>query len=359
MDEPTNHLDLESIMWLEQWLLNFKGALVMTSHDREFMNRLVKKIIEVSHQRITTYSGNYDFYEKERQLRREQLEAQAQRQQDMLAKEEEFIARFAARASHAAQVQSRVKKIEKIERIEVLKDEAVINFTWPTPPRGGDEVAKFVGLGKVWKTQGLTEKRVFSGANGLIKRGDRVAVVGVNGAGKSTLLKIIAGQTEATEGSFQLGAGIQLGYFSQNSLDVLDAESTVVEEVHHAIPHQNLGYVRTLLGALKFSGDEVEKKIKSLSGGEKSRVVLAKILSKPINFLVLDEPTNHLDIATREVLLDAIKTFDGTVMIVSHDRHFLKEITTRVLELDQNQVRITDGSLDYYLEKRRAALLAG
>jgi ATP-binding cassette subfamily F protein 3 len=352
MDEPTNHLDLESILWLEQWLMNYPGALVMTSHDREFMNRIVKKIIEVAHQKITTFSGNYDYYEKEKAIRREQLEAQAKRQEDMLAKEHEFIARFAARASHAAQVQSRVKKLEKIERVEVIKDEPVVNFEWPTPPRGGDEVVKIQSLSKIWTDETGREKLVFKGANGLVRRLDRVAVVGVNGAGKSTLLKIIAGQTEPTAGTAALGASIEMGYFSQNALDVLDPNSTVVEEVHSVIPTQSLGYVRTLLGALKFSGDEVEKKIKSLSGGEKSRVVLAKILSRPVNFLVLDEPTNHLDIATREVLLNAIKTFEGTVMIVSHDRYFLKEITTRVFELDQNELRITDGNLDYYLEKR-------
>ena len=356
MDEPTNHLDLESIIWLEEWLVQFKGALMMTSHDRDFMNRIVAKIIEVAHQKITTYTGNYDFYEKDKLIRMEQLEAQARRQEEMLAKEEEFIARFAARASHAAQVQSRVKKIEKIERIEVIKAEQTVQFEWPTPPRGGDEVVKFSGLGKIWQRDDGGETLVFRGANGLVKRLDRIAVVGVNGAGKSTLLKIIAGQTQASEGQMTLGAGIQLGYFSQNSLDVLDPELTVVEQVHSTIPHQNLGYVRTLLGCLKFSGDEVEKKVKSLSGGEKSRVVLATILAKPVNFLVFDEPTNHLDIGTREVLLDAIKRFDGTVMIVSHDRHFLKEITTRVFELDKNQLLITNGGLDYYLEKRKQLL---
>ncbi len=358
MDEPTNHLDLESIMWLEEWLQNFKGALMMTSHDREFMNRIVNKIIEVSHQTITTYSGNYDYYEKEKKIRMTQLEAAAKRQEDMLAKEEEFIARFAARASHAAQVQSRVKKLEKIERIEVLKEEEAIQFEWPTIPRGGDEVVKFENLGKIWPREQGSEKVVFNGASGLVKRLDRVAVVGVNGAGKSTLLKIICGQTDPTEGSCQLGPSIQLGYFSQNSMDLLNPELTVLEEVHSAVPTASIGYVRNLLGALKFSGDQVEKKIKVLSGGEKSRVVLATILAKPLNLLVLDEPTNHLDIGTRQVLLDAIKKFEGTVMIVSHDRHFLKEITTKVFELDQNRLMVTEGSLDYYLEKRMRMLHA-
>lgn len=357
MDEPTNHLDLESIIWLENWLKLFKGAILMTSHDRDFMNRLVGKIIEVAHGKVTVYGGNYDFYEKEKALRKEQLEAAAKRQEDMLAKEEEFIARFAARASHAAQVQSRVKKIEKIERIELMTEEKSVKFEWPPSPRGGDEVVKFEGLSKIWKTPEGDEKLVFKNANGLVKRLDRIAVVGVNGAGKSTLLKIIAGHTEPTNGSLKLGASVELGYFSQNSLDVLSPDNTVFDEVHQRIPNSSVGYVKSLLGALKFSGDDTQKKIKVLSGGEKSRVVLATILAKPINFLVLDEPTNHLDIATREVLLEAIESFDGTVMIVSHDRHFLKRVTTKVFELDKQQLLITEGNLDYYLEKKEAEML--
>jgi ATP-binding cassette subfamily F protein 3 len=357
MDEPTNHLDLESIIWLEEWMVNFKGSLLMTSHDREFMNRIVSKIVEVAHQSITVYSGNYDFYDRERQIRMEQLIAAAKRQDDMLAKEEEFIARFAARASHAAQVQSRVKKLEKIDRIEIPAEEKQVQFDWPVPPRGGDEVVKIEDLGKTWKTAEGKEKHVFSKANALVKRQDRVAVVGVNGAGKSTLLKIITGQTEASQGKVNIGPSIDVGYFSQNSLDVLDPRMTILEEVHSRIPNSSIGSVRSLLGALKFSGDDVEKKISILSGGEKSRVVLATILARPVNFLVLDEPTNHLDITSREVLLDAIKGFPGTVMIVSHDRHFLRAITTKVFELDRHQLLVTEGSWDYYLEKKKSMTL--
>ncbi len=352
MDEPTNHLDLESIIWLEEWLANFKGALLMTSHDRDFMNRLVGKIIEVANQTITVYGGNYDFYDRERQIRREQLVAAARRQEEMLAKEEEFIARFAARASHAAQVQSRVKKIEKIDRIEIPTEESVIKFEWPEPPRGGDEVVKFEGLGKTWVKENGDEKVVFRNARALVKRLDRVAVVGVNGAGKSTLLKIIAGHTEATEGSAVLGGSIKMAYFSQNSLDVLDPKSTILEEVQHRIPMAGLGVIRNLLGAFKFSGDDAEKKIEILSGGEKSRVVLACLLAQAPNLLVLDEPTNHLDIASREVLLEAIKSFPGTVIIVSHDRYFLREITTKVFELDRNQLEVFEGDWAHYARKR-------
>lgn len=357
MDEPTNHLDLESIVWLEEWLRNFKGALLMTSHDRDFMNRLVHKVIEVANQTITVFGGNYDFYEKDKAIRREQLVAAAKRQEDMLAKEEEFIARFAARASHAAQVQSRVKKLEKIDRIEIPAEEKAINFVWPEPPRGGDEVVKLENLGKYWQRPGGKRVDVFAGATALVKRLDRVAVVGVNGAGKSTLLKIITGQTEATEGKATIGASVEIGYFSQNSLDVLDPSSTVLEEVHSTIPTAGIGYVRNLLGAFKFSGDEVEKKISVLSGGEKSRVVLATILARPVNLLVLDEPTNHLDIQSREVLLDAVVNFPGTVMIVSHDRHFLRKMTTRVFRLDKHELSVYDGTWDEY--QRRVDSLSG
>ncbi|WP_413294461.1 ABC-F family ATP-binding cassette domain-containing protein [Bdellovibrio sp. HCB185ZH] len=353
MDEPTNHLDVESIIWLEEWLVNFKGAILMTSHDRDFMNRIVGKIVEIANKTITVYGGNYDFYEKERDIRKEQLIAAAKRQEEMLAKEEEFIARFAARASHAAQVQSRVKKLEKIDRIEIPEEESEIKFVWPVPPRGGDEVVRFEGLSKVWKRDDGKEKHVFSGAQALVKRMDRIAVVGVNGAGKSTLLKIIAGEVEPTAGTCALGASINLGYFSQNSLDVLDPKMTIVDEVHSRMPTAGMGTVRSLLGAFKFSGEEAEKKISILSGGEKSRVVLATILAQPVNLLILDEPTNHLDIVSREVLLDAIKQFPGTVMIVSHDRHFLREVTTRVFEVDKNQLRIYEGDYDYYIHKKK------
>jgi len=353
MDEPTNHLDLESIIWLEQWLAAFKGSVMMTSHDRDFMNRLVGKIVEIAHKSVTVYTGNYDFYERERDIRKVQLVAAARRQEEMLAKEEEFIARFAARASHAAQVQSRVKKIDKIDRIEIPPDEKDITFVWPEPVRGGDEVVRFENLNKAWKKQDGSDKLVFQNASALVKRLDRVAVVGVNGAGKSTLLKIISGETDASSGKINLGPSIQLGYFSQNSMDVLDPNSTVIDEVHSRMPNASIGTVKSLLGAFKFSGEDADKKISILSGGEKSRVVLATILARPVNFLILDEPTNHLDIRSREVLLDAIKRFQGTVMIVSHDRFFLRAITTRVFELDRHRLLTYDGDFEYYLSKKK------
>ena len=351
MDEPTNHLDMESIIWLEEWLKSYKGALLMTSHDREFMNRVVTRIVEVANKTITTYSGNYDFYLKEREIRREQLLSSHKKQNDMLAKEEEFIARFAARASHAAQVQSRVKKLEKIERIEIPVEERTMSFNFPTPPRSGTEVVKFQNLAKIYEKENGDEKLVFKNLRGQVQRLDKVAVVGVNGAGKSTLLKIMAGAVDATEGNCVVGPSVKVGYFSQSALDVLNPKNTIFEEICNRIPEATIGFVRNLLGAFNFSQDDADKKIGILSGGEKSRVVLATILATPVNFLILDEPTNHLDIRSREVLLESIKNFEGTVIIVSHDRHFLKAIATRVFEIDHGELIPFEGNFDYYLSK--------
>ena len=353
LDEPTNHLDLESIIWLEEWLRGFKGSIVMTSHDREFMNRVVTSIVEVANKRITHYSGNYEFYLKEREIRKEQLLATHKKQQDMLAKEEEFIARFAARASHAAQVQSRIKKLEKIERVEIPTEEKAMKFEFTPPPRSGNDVVKLENLGKEWTLETGKIRPVFNGANGVIRRLNKVAVVGVNGAGKSTLLKIMAGQTEPTVGTCTIGAGVRIGYFSQHSLDLLNPNKTIFDEIHDRIPDATIGFVRNLLGAFLFSGDDVYKKISVLSGGEKSRVVLATILATPVNFLILDEPTNHLDILSRQVLLDSICEFDGTVVVVSHDRHFLRSISNRVFEVDRGEIRVYEGNYDYYLTKKK------
>ncbi|HKZ16941.1 MAG TPA: ABC-F family ATP-binding cassette domain-containing protein [Geobacteraceae bacterium] len=352
LDEPTNHLDVESIIWLEEWLANeFDGALLMTCHDRDFMNRIVTRIIEVANRTVTTYGGDYDFYERERDIRSEQLLASHKRQQEMLAKEEEFIARFAARASHAAQVQSRVKKIEKIERIEIPAEERTVRFEFAAPPRSGDDVAVFDKLAKSWQLPGGGEHPVFSGVSGTIRRRNKIAVVGVNGAGKSTFLRTLAGRTEPTSGNVNLGANVELGYFSQHAMEVLDPKKTVFETVQDVMPLANIGVIRNLLGAFLFSGDAVDKRIENLSGGEKSRVVLATLLARPVNFLVLDEPTNHLDIRSRQILLDALQSFSGTVVLVSHDRHFLRSLVDRVFEIDHGEMRVYEGNYGYYLEK--------
>ena len=352
LDEPTNHLDVESIVWLENWLAeDYQGAVLMTSHDRDFMNRLVSRIVEVASGTITTYSGNYDFYLREREVRREQLEASFKRQQDMLAKEEEFIARFAARASHAAQVQSRVKKLEKIERIELPPEQKVIKFEFSEPPRSGDDVIAITDLVKKWPLEDGGEKPVFSGISGMVQRGDKIAVVGVNGAGKSTFLKTLCGQTSATSGTAVVGANVFSGYFSQHSMELLDPKKSVFETVQDALPQATIGVLRNLCAAFLFQGDDVDKRVDKLSGGEKARLILATLLGRPLNLLILDEPTNHLDIQSREVLLDALKKFPGTLLLVSHDRHFLRSLVTRVFEIDHGQMLAYEGDYEYYLGK--------
>ena len=352
LDEPTNHLDMESILWLENWLRDdYKGALLLTSHYREFMNRLVNRIIEVGNGGLTTYSGDYDFYLREREIRREQLQASHRRQQEMLAKEEEFIARFAARASHAAQVQSRVKKLEKIERIVLPPEQKRLRFAFAEAPRSGDDVLAFTALAKAWPQPEGTEKTVFSGVSGLVRRGDKVALVGVNGAGKSTLLKVLAGQTAPSAGSCSQGANVLCGYFSQHSMELLDASRTVFETVQAALPQLSVGVLRNLCAAFLFQGDEVDKRVDKLSGGEKARLVLATLLGQPLNLLILDEPTNHLDILAREVLLEALQGFSGTLLLVSHDRHVLRHLANRVFEIDHGCLTAYEGNYDYYLEK--------
>ncbi len=349
LDEPTNHLDIESILWLEEWLRSeFKGALLMTCHDREFMNKIVSRIVEVANGTTTTYSGNFDFYLQEREIRRQQLLASYRRQQEMLAKEEEFIARFAARASHASQVQSRVKKIDKIERIVLPPEQRLMKFDFPVPARSGDDVLHLKNLGKSWTGHDGRTIPVFSGLHGTVRRLEKIAVVGVNGAGKSTLLKVITGNTEASEGEVLMGAGVTIGYFSQHAMDLLSPEQTVFQAVQETLPLENIGVIRNLCGAFLFTGDDVDKRIANLSGGEKSRVILARLLGRPLNFLVLDEPTNHLDIQSREVLLTALQKFEGTVILVSHDRHFLRSLVTRVMEIDHGEMRIHEGDYDSY-----------
>ncbi len=354
MDEPTNYLDLESIVWLEEWLKNYKGAVLMTSHDRDFMNGIVNRIIEVNNRAITTYTGDYDYYEKEKEIRKVQQVAQYESQQAMLQKEEEFIAKFAARASHAAQVQSRVKKIDKIERVELPPEDIVMDFSFPVPPRGSNDVVMMKNLAKNWTRDDGTLHKIFSGLTATVNRLDKIAVVGVNGAGKSTLLKVICNMTEASGGECSIGPSIQVGYFSQFSLDLLNPENTVLEEISNRLPHSSNGYIRNLLAAFLFRGDDVEKKIKVLSGGEKSRVVLATLMSNNNNLLILDEPTNHLDLKSRDVLLNALKTFDGTVMYVSHDRHFLHGLSNRVFEVDKGGIRVFDSNFQYYVDKKKA-----
>jgi ATPase subunit of ABC transporter with duplicated ATPase domains len=328
MDEPTNHLDIESIIWLEQFLKSFQGALLMTSHDREFMNRIVSKIAEIDAGEIVAYSGDYDFYERERAIRETNQQAAFARQQAMLAKEQRFIDRFRTHAAKAAQVQSRIKALDKIEKVELPKKRSVVKFEFRVPARSGDQVAVIEDLHKRFGP-----RVIYDGFNLTVRRGERWAVMGKNGAGKTTLLKMIAGAIEPDAGSVRLGASLTMGYFAQQSLDVLDPELTVIEQLQQDFPQDGLGSLRSLAGAFQFSGDDVDKSIRALSGGEKSRLAMARMLYNPPNFLVLDEPTNHLDLATKEMLVEALKQFEGTMIFVSHDRTFLRGLSSRVLEL--------------------------
>jgi ATPase subunit of ABC transporter with duplicated ATPase domains len=344
LDEPTNHLDLESILWLEGWLRAFDGALVMTSHDREFLNRCVTKILEIDAGELITYTGDYEFYERQRAIAEREQAAQYARQQAMLAKEEAFIARFKARASHAAQVQSRVKKLEKIERVEPPKRRQTIDFEFRPAPRSGDDVVRVGGLHKAYG-----ERRVFDGLDLWIRRRERWCVMGANGAGKSTLLKLVAGEASPDAGQVAIGAAVKLGYFAQHSMEVLDGDDTVYQTLEHAFPQAAVGSLLALAGAFGFSGDEVEKRCRLLSGGEKARLVLARMLYDPPNFLVLDEPTNHLDMTTKEMLIRALAGFEGTLLLVSHDRHFLGALTNRVLELNPGDPRVYGGGYAEYV----------
>jgi ATPase subunit of ABC transporter with duplicated ATPase domains len=351
LDEPTNHLDIESIIWLERFLRDFEGALVMTSHDREFMNRLVTKIVEIEGGDLISYSGNYDFYVEQRALAEQQKEAQYARQQAMLAKEQAFIAKFKARASHAAQVQSRVKKVEKIEKIEPPKRRRQIDFEFRPPPRSGDDVVKIEQVRKAYGS-----RKIYDGLDLLIRRRERWCIMGVNGAGKSTLLKLIAQETTPDGGRVTLGASVKLGYFAQHSMELLDPDQNVQTTLEHAFPTASIGTLRTLLGAFGFSGDEVEKPCRVLSGGEKARLVLARMLFDPPNLLVLDEPTNHLDLGTKDMLMKSLSVFDGTLLFVSHDRQFLRSLSNRVLEVSPEQVRVyTGGYSEYVVESGHEA----
>src|SRR4051812_3734789 len=346
LDEPSNHLDLESLIWLEGFLKGYEGALLMTSHDREFMNRIVTKIMEIDAGSLTSYSGDYEFYEAQRAMNEKQQQAQFERQQAMLAKEIKFIERFKARASHAAQVQSRVKKLDKIERVEPPKRREVVSFDFLPAPRSGEDVASLKGIHKAYGS-----KVIYEGLDFMVRRRERWAIMGINGAGKSTLLKLIAGSAEPDSGNVTIGGSVKLGYFAQHAMDLLDGERTIFENLEDAFPQAGQGTLRALAGCFGFSGDDVEKRCRVLSGGEKARLVMAKMLFDPPNFLVLDEPTNHLDIATKEMLIKALADFEGTMLFVSHDRHFLAALSNRVLELTPEGVHQYGGGYTEYVAR--------
>lgn len=346
LDEPSNHLDLESLIWLESFLKGYDGALLMTSHDREFMNRIVTKIIEIDGGALTTYSGDYGFYEEQRALNARQQQAQFERQQAMLAKEIKFIERFKARASHASQVQSRVKKLEKIDRVEPPRRRQTVAFEFLPAPRSGEDV---VNLKSVHKTYG--SRTIYDGLDFMVRRRERWCIMGINGAGKSTLLKLVTGTTNPDKGSVSLGASVKLGYFAQHSMDLLDGESTILQWLEERFPKAGQAPLRALAGCFGFSGDDVEKRCRVLSGGEKARLVMAAMLFDPPNFLVLDEPTNHLDLDTKEMLIKALSAYQGTMLFVSHDRRFLSALSNRVLELTPDGINQYGGGYSEYVER--------
>ena len=346
LDEPSNHLDLESLIWLEQFLRDYEGVLLMTSHDREFMNRIVTKVVEIDGGGLTTFSGNYTFYEQQRAIGEKQQQAQFERQQAMLAKEIKFIERFKARASHAAQVQSRVKKLDKIDRVEPPKRRQKVAFTFPPAPRSGEDV---VSLKNVHK--GYGNRRIYDGLDFQIRRRERWCVMGINGAGKSTLLKLVTGTTAPDRGQVALGGSVKLGYFAQHAMELLDGERTVFQSLEDQFPQAGQGSLRALAGCFGFSGDEIEKRCRVLSGGEKARLVMAQMLFDPPNFLVLDEPTNHLDLGTKEMLIAALAHYEGTMLFVSHDRHFLAALSNRVLELTPDGIHQYGGGYTEYVAR--------
>jgi ATPase subunit of ABC transporter with duplicated ATPase domains len=344
LDEPTNHLDLESILWLEKYLQDFEGGLVMTSHDREFLNRLVTKIIEIEGGELVTYVGDYDHYEQQRAIGEAQQQAQYERQQAMLAKEIRFIERFKAQAGRAAQVQSRVKKLDKIEKLEPPRRRKVLSFDFRPAPRSGNDVVRLEGVCKAYG-----KRKIYDGLDLTIRRKERWCVMGENGAGKTTLLKLIAGQTQADRGGVTIGAAVKLGYFAQHAMDLLDPTQTVWETLIGKFPLASIGQLRALAGAFGFSGDDIEKPVRILSGGEKARVVLALMLYDPPNLLILDEPTNHLDMATKDMLVAALTAFEGTMVFVSHDRRFLAALSDHVLELGSGAPRVYGGGYTEYV----------
>jgi len=354
LDEPTNHLDLETRNWLEEYLKNYPFGYILISHDRYFLDVTVDRIVEIWNKRLNVYSGNYTKYLKEKDERRAQLVSAYQNQKDRIEQLEAFISRFRYQATKAKQVQSRIKELEKIERITVPEEEPIIHFSFPQPPPSGRAVIEAENLGKRYD-----DKQVFSGGRFTIERGDRVALVGVNGAGKSTLIRLLTGVEEPSEGSVKLGHNVLVEYFAQDQYKTLDPEAKMLDEISKAavrIPEVEL---RSLLGCFLFSGDDVFKPIGVLSGGERNRFALAKTLVSPSNFLLLDEPTNHLDLRAKDVLLEAIAAFSGTVVFVSHDRYFVDRLATRILEVENGSITPFEGNYEDYLRKKESLAMGG
>ena len=358
LDEPTNHLDLEARNWLEEYLHDYPHALVLISHDRYFLDVVVNKIAEIWNKRFWFYTGNYDKFLTQKTARNEQLQAAYKNQRDRIEQLEVFINRFRYQATKAKQVQSRIKELEKIERIDVPPEEKTIHFSFPQPKPSGRIVAEFVDVAKSYpKLDGSKkdggQKEVFRNVSFLIERGDRIALVGINGAGKSTLIKLLAGTERTTHGEFRLGHNVQADYFAQDQYKELDADARMIDDLGNASPQSTQTELRSLLGCFLFSEDDVFKKIGVLSGGERGRYALLRLLLHPANFLLLDEPTNHLDLRAKDVLLEALTKYTGTVVFVSHDRYFIDKLATRVFEIGDGKVEVYPGNYEDYLWRKQ------
>jgi ATP-binding cassette subfamily F protein 3 len=347
LDEPTNHLDLEARNWLEEYLHNYPNAFILISHDRYFLDVTVSKVVEVWNKRVTLYTGNYSQYQRLKQERLEQMRAAQRNQQDRVAQIESFVDRFRAKATKAKQAQSRLKELERMEIIEIPEEEPIIHFRFPAPQPSGRIVAEFKGVAKSYGA-----KQVFSGVNFTIERGDRIALVGQNGAGKSTLIKLLAGLEGLSAGEFTLGHNVEFDYFAQDQYKALDPNSKILDDLCAAAPRATATELRSLLGCFLFREDDVFKKIGVLSGGERNRYALCKLLTQPSNFVLLDEPTNHLDMRAKEVLLEALKAYEGTVVFVSHDRYFIDELATRVFEVGGGAITAYPGNYEEFLRAK-------